>query len=60
MIDGLGSPSYVSRSANGEDKKRKRMGIEPTKRRFGRFTGFEDRDGHQTRKRFPMTRILGF
>ncbi len=28
------------------------MGIEPTKHRFGRFIGFEDRGGHQTSKRF--------
>lgn len=31
---------------------RKRMGIEPTRHRFGRLTGFEDRGGHQTNKRF--------
>ena len=34
---------------------RKRMGIEPTKHRFGRFIGFEDRGGHQTSKRFLKT-----
>lgn len=28
------------------------MGIEPTRHRFGRLTGFEDRGGHQTNKRF--------
>ena len=28
------------------------MGIEPTKRRFGRFNGFEDRGEHQFSKRF--------
>ena len=29
-------------SGGGGDVKRKRMGIEPTKRLFGRFTSFED------------------
>ncbi len=35
------------------------MGIEPTRHRFQRLTGFEDRGGHQTSKRFlkrPMLR----
>ena len=34
------------------------MGIEPTKHRFGRFIGFEDRGGHQTSKRFRGAPML--
>lgn len=28
------------------------MGIEPTRHRFGRLTGFEDQGAHQSHKRF--------
>ena len=34
------------------------MGIEPTRHRFGRLTGFEDRGGHQTRKRFLVKLLI--
>jgi len=33
------------------------MGIEPTKHRFGRLTGFEGQGGHQTNKRFQSYRL---
>ena len=61
MGDHLTSPTSERRSTANSPRgatgrrhldKRKRMGIEPTKRSFERFTGFENRDGHQTRKRF--------
>ena len=45
---------FTNHSPNFFDlqSKRKRMGIEPTRHRFGRLTGFENRGGHQTNKHF--------
>ena len=48
--------SFAASRSRDDMTKRKRMGIEPTKHRFGHLTGFEDRGGHQTSKRFLSPR----
>ncbi len=52
----VGAPGIEPREVGAESKpfrsERKRMGIEPTKRVFGRFTSFEDWGDHQISKRF--------
>ena len=42
----------------GNGRKRKRMGIEPTRRPFGHLTSFEDWGGHQTNKRFRASFLI--